>query len=296
MGGGVKIFAVIITFNPSNNVINLIDALKQQNVIPIVVDNGSNNFDFTVIENDQECYLLKLNDNLGIATAQNKGIEKALELGAEYILFFDQDSTIPDNFVNDLMHDYQFISNQNIKIGALGPRFIDERYDFYYKTISITKHGLRIKHDVSNIQQPFNSTLLISSGSLVSVDALQKVGLMRDGYFIDYVDSEWCLRAESLGFKNYISAKAIMKHTIGDNVINLKVINVPVHSAFRRYYRVRNAFLMLREPHIPTLLVVREIVFSFIHQIILIFTQKSKWDYVKSYFRGLSDGIRSLRK
>lgn len=30
--------------------------------------------------------------------------------------------------------------------------------------------------------------------------------------------------------------------------------------------------------------------------ITLIFTQESKWDYVKSYFRGLSDGIRSLRK
>ena len=131
---------------------------------------------------------------------------------------------------------------------------------------------------------------------MVSVDTLNQVGLMRDEYFIDYVDTEWCLRAESLGFKNYISSKAIMKHTIGDNVINLKVINVPVHSAFRRYYRVRNAFLMLREPHIPTLLVVREIVFSFIHQIILIFTQKSKWDYMKSYFRGLNDGIRSLRK
>lgn len=296
MGCQLKVFTIIITFNPSNNVINLINALKAQNVTPVIVDNGSKNFDFSLIEQDPDCYLLKLTDNLGIATAQNKGIEKVLELGAKYILFFDQDSTIPENFVENMMDDYQLISDQNIKIGALGPRFIDERYGFYYKTISITKHGLRTKHDVSDIQQPVNSTLLISSGSLVSVDTLQKVGLMRDDYFIDYVDTEWCLRAESLGFKNYISAEAIMKHTIGDNVINLKVINVPVHSAFRRYYRVRNAFLMLREPHIPTLLVVREIVFSFIHQIILIFTQKSKWDYVKSYFRGLSDGIRSFRK
>lgn len=292
----MKIFAIIITFNPNINVINLINALKSQNVISIVVDNGSKDFDFTLVEEDNHSHLIRLKDNLGIATAQNKGIERALELGAEYILFFDQDSTIPNNFVQDMMDDYQLISNQNIKVGALGPRFIDERYNFYYKTISISKHGLRTKHDVSNINEPFNSTLLISSGSLVSVETLKEVGLMRDNYFIDYVDTEWCLRAESLGFKNYISAKAVMKHTIGDNVLKFKFINVPVHSAFRRYFRVRNAFYMLREPHVPFLLFAREMIFNFIHQGILVCFEKNRLAYIKSYFKGVKDGMFKKEK
>lgn len=287
----MKVIAIIVTYNPSSNVLKLKNDLNLQNIKPIIVDNGSKDFNFSVVEQDTYSYLLKLNDNLGIAIAQNKGIEKALELGAEYILFFDQDSTIPENFVQDMMDDYQLISNQNIKVGALGPRFIDERYNFYYKTISISKHGLRTKHDVSNINEPFNSTLLISSGSLVSVETLKEVGLMRDNYFIDYVDTEWCLRAESLGFKNYISAKAVMKHTIGDNVLNFKFINVPVHSAFRRYFRVRNAFYMLREPHVPFLLFIREMTFNFIHQGILICFEKNRLAYIKSYFKGLKDGV-----
>lgn len=287
----MNISSVIITFNPNVNVINLINALKHQNVTPVIVDNGSKDYDFTLVEEDNHSHLIRLKDNLGIATAQNKGIERALELGAEYILFFDQDSTIPNNFVQDMMDDYQLISDQNIKVGALGPRFIDERYNFYYKTISISKHGLRTKHDVSNINEPFNSTLLISSGSLVSVETLKQVGLMRDEYFIDYVDTEWCLRAESLGFKNYISAKAVMKHTIGDNVLNFKFMNVPVHSAFRRYFRVRNAFYMLREPHVPLILFIRELVGNTVHQFILILFEKNSWSYIKSYFKGLKDGI-----
>ena len=296
MGCQLKIFTIIITFNPSNNVINLINALKAQNVTPVIVDNGSKKFDFGLLEKDNHSQLIKLKDNLGIATAQNTGIERALELGAEYILFFDQDSTIPENFVQDMMDDYQLISNQNINVGALGPRFIDERYNFYYKTISISKHGLRTKHDVSNINEPFNSTLLISSGSLVSVETLKEVGLMRDNYFIDYVDTEWCLRAESLGFKNYISAKAVMRHTIGDNVLKFKFINVPVHSAFRRYFRVRNAFYMLREPHVPFLLFVREMIFNFIHQGILVCFEKNRLAYVKSYFKGVRDGMFTKEK
>lgn len=292
MGDKVNNFSVIITFNPSENVINLINALKEQNVKPIVVDNGSIEFDFTIIETDKDCYLLKLDTNLGIATAQNKGIEKALELGAEYILFFDQDSTIPDNFVNDMMHDYALISNQNISIGALGPRFIDERYNFYYKTISISKHGFRTKHDVSNIQKPFNSTLLISSGSLISVETLQKVGLMRDEYFIDYVDTEWCLRAESLGLKNYISAKAVMRHAIGDNVINLRFINIPVHSSFRRYYIIRNCLYMSKENYIPKFFVFQQLLINVLHGfLIIIFVKKNRLDYFKSMLKGLLDGL-----
>ncbi len=292
----MNISAVIVTFNPRNNVISLINSLKVQNVRPIIVDNASKKFDFSSIEVDNQSHLIRLKDNLGIATAQNRGIERAIELGADYIIFFDQDSTIPDNFVQDMIDDYQFISKQNIKIGALGPRFIDERYNFYYKTISISKHGLRTKHDVSNINEPFNSTLLISSGSLVSVETLKEVGLMRDNYFIDYVDTEWCLRAESLGFKNYISAKAVMRHTIGDNVLKFKFINVPVHSAFRRYFRVRNAFYMLREPHVPFLLFVREMIFNFIHQGILVCFEKNRLAYVKSYFKGVRDGMFTKEK
>ncbi|MFH3827692.1 rhamnosyltransferase [Acinetobacter nosocomialis] len=289
----MKVTAVVITYNPSSNVFILINSLKVQGISSVIVDNGSKDFDFTIIKTNPDYYLLELGCNLGIATAQNKGIEKAIELGAEHILFFDQDSSIPENYIENLCLDYKLLKDNNIDVGAVGPRFIDDRYSFYYKTISIKKNGFRIKHNVSNIVTPLHSTLLISSGSIISVSTLRKVGLMRDNYFIDYVDTEWCLRAESLGYKNFISAKAVMRHTIGDNVINLKFFNVPVHSAFRRYYRVRNAFYLMHEPHVPIILAIREIFFSFIHQIILIIFEKNKSGYLKSYFKGLIDGIKN---
>lgn len=292
----MKIYAVIVTYQPNLNVFKLITALLQQNVKPIIVDNGSKGFDFSPILSDSDCINIFLNKNKGIATAQNVGIKKAINFGARQILFFDQDSSIPEGYVNNISSDYNLLNSNGINVGAIGPRFIDDRYDFYYKTIGITSNGLRIKHDVSQIDQPLHSTLLISSGSMISVETLKQVGLMRDNYFIDYVDTEWCLRAEALGYQNYISAKAVMRHTIGDNVIKFKVFNVPVHSAFRRYYRVRNAFYMMREPHVPMMLVFREIFFSFIHQIILICFEKNKLEYLKSYCRGIKDGVKNMSK
>ncbi|MBR7718233.1 glycosyltransferase family 2 protein [Acinetobacter nosocomialis] len=291
----MRIKAIIVTFNPKANVVNLINNLKRQNVTPIIVDNGSINFDFKIIENDLDCYLIRLYENFGIATAQNKGIEKALELGTDYILFFDQDSTISDNFVNDILNDYSFLSRKNITIGALGPRFIDERNKFYYKSIGISKYGLRTKYDVSNISEPFHSYLLISSGSLVSVDTLKNVGLMRDKYFIDYVDTEWCIRAESKGYNNYMSAKAIMYHTIGDNIKQNKWFKMPVHSSFRRYYIIRNSFYMLKEPYIPKLFVFHQLFINIIHQFIIIYVAKgNRFNYLKSFLRGVKDGLKYL--
>ncbi|EKK08910.1 rhamnosyltransferase [Acinetobacter baumannii Naval-72] len=291
------VFSVIVTFNPSENIFLLVKELAEQNVLPIVVDNGSKDFNFSdLIDNPNICFI-GLDNNLGIASAQNIGIKKALELGAEYILFFDQDSVIYDGFVRDIVDDYQLILRENSKIGAIGPRFIDGKNNFYYKAISISKYGLRVKYNVSEITKPFNSILLISSGSLISVNTLKKVGLMKDKYFIDYVDTEWCMRSEALGYKNYMSSKAIMRHTIGDNIKQTKYFTMPIHSSFRRYYIIRNSFYMLKEPHIPTIFVLHQLVINVIHQFLIIYMVKGRrLEYMKSFINGFKDGLKIFFK
>lgn len=289
MRDSMKIFSVIVSYNPNlRNLIELISQLNKQNVNAVVVDNNSN---FVFEENEVGCKVINLKENLGIAVAQNKGLEYVKNNNGNYVVFFDQDSSIPNDYILNLMSDYQFLINQGIKVGTIGPRFIDERFGFYYKTVNMSQYGFREKIDVSKITQPEPSTLLISSGSLVSVDVLKDIGFMRENYFIDYVDTEWCIRAASLGYKNYVSAQAVMQHAIGDNVLQFKYFNVPVHSPFRRYYRVRNAYYMYREPHVPKLLALREILFNFIHQLILILFLGKKSEYIKSYAKGVKDGL-----
>jgi rhamnosyltransferase len=48
---------------------------------------------------------------------------------------------------------------------------------------------------------------------------------------------------------------------------------------------------MAKESHVPTLLVLREMLFNFIHQAILVTFEKQKMSYIKSYFRAIRDGI-----
>lgn len=273
----------------------LIQSLKRQGVESIVVDNGSSSRDkFPDLR--KICIFIELEKNCGIAAAQNIGIKKAQEIAAEYIIFFDQDSEIGQDYIRSLSHDFLSVRRYDPKIATIGPVFTDSRHGFYYNVININRFGLRKKISPQNYSLPFATSLIISSGSMIPVEVIRQVGYMDESLFIDYVDTEWCLRAGSYGYRVYVGTSAYMAHSIGDKIVKFLSFNIPVHSPFRRYYRVRNAFFLLRMKHIPKLLVVRELIFNFIHQLILILTQKhEKKEYLFCFLRAIRDGVLNRR-
>ncbi len=287
-------YAIIVSFNPEMaNLISLIEALNAQGVKSIVIDNG------TVNEQDADklnniAIFKRLEENAGIAKAQNIGIDIAKKEDAKFLIFFDQDSQISSTFIHDLIKDFNSLNPESNKIAAIGPTFTDSRYGFYYKVLKIDKLGLRKKLRPETFSAPFEASVIISSGMLMPIDILDDIGVMNESLFIDYVDTEWCLRAVSKGYKIYVATSAVMSHAIGDAMVKVFIFNVPVHSPFRRYYRVRNGYFLTRMPHIPPLVKLRENIFNIIHQFVLIATQKNKRkDYIKSLYKGIKDGLRS---
>ncbi len=277
------IYAVIVTYNPvEENLTSLVNSLIDNNVVPVVVDNSSSS---VVIA---PCKIINLDTNYGIARAQNVGIEYVLEQNAEVVIFFDQDSSINDDqFISQL---YEPIVNMRTKISA--PVFIDHARGFTYPIVEIKPHGSRIKHYPSESTPEFRVNNVISSGTMVEANVLREIGNMTESLFIDYVDTEWCLRAYSKGFDILIIPRARMYHSIGDKTIKIGRFYVPKHSPFRRYYRIRNSFYLIRQPHIPKIMAFREILFSIIHQFLLIvFCKGDRTSYLGSLFRGLKDGI-----
>jgi rhamnosyltransferase len=91
---------------------------------------------------------------------------------------------------------------------------------------------------------------VITSGSLVRLATLDRLGAFRDELFIDYVDSEYCFRARAEGYRVIKTRQPLMSHAIGASTrhaifgIHKWTSN---HSADRRYYMARNDTLMLKE-------------------------------------------------
>jgi rhamnosyltransferase len=77
---------------------------------------------------------------------------------------------------------------------------------------------------------------------------LDDVGGFEEKLFIDYVDTEWCLRARQKGYYLQGVASAHMEHNLGDSYLKVFSKNIPMHSPLRHYYLMRNGIWLMRQP------------------------------------------------
>jgi rhamnosyltransferase len=77
---------------------------------------------------------------------------------------------------------------------------------------------------------------------------------MRSDYFIDHVDTEWCLRALANGYQLLGIHDAKMIHSLGDKAKKIWFFgtrNISEHTPLRDYYMFRNTLLMLKDLSMP---------------------------------------------
>ena len=247
------VVAIIITFNPDLlELKRLILSLQKQVHSTIIVDNGSSNDLDGWLSSEmklESVLFIPLHVNLGIATALNRGIQKAISFNPGYFILFDHDSAPSSTMVQDLVNAAQQIENRGIRLAAVGPRYIDPRQD--NPPPFIKRKGLSITRQTCTPSQPFVEVdYLISSGCLIPTKAIEAVGLMREDLFIDYVDIEWGLRALQMGYQSYGVCHATMNHGLGDQPIDFFGKKIPSHSPLRHYYLFRNAIALYRDPNL----------------------------------------------
>lgn len=284
----MSFYSIIVTYHPDvARVQRMVDVLSSMNVEVVIVDNTESHDE--VLEFSNAC-LIPLGHNSGIAHAQNIGIAHAMKHDAKAIVFFDQDSRIDETLIA------QLTSSVDVPCPlVVAPVFFDEKNDFEYPAILVSRHGFRKKVYPSSWSRPAEVDIVISSGSMVNREALDIIGMMNEDLFIDYVDTEWCLRARARGVPIKVLPDAIMMHSIGDDSLDLKYLKVPVHSPARRYYRVRNSFYLLTLPHIPKLLAIREVLFAFLHQAVILCAVKGRRRYLSFFFKALKDAMQKKK-
>jgi rhamnosyltransferase len=281
---------VVVTFPPTAATLNrLLRQLIDQGLQVVVVDNASREDVAGQLARDLQVRLCLIRNqtNLGIAAAQNIGIRKALSLPCAAVLFLDQDSQIEPDSLRRLRSHLGDEQNQ-----VIAPVCFDAEQGFGYPIVDISPSGARRKHHPGNLDQPVRVSVVISSGMLVRRKVFERVGLMDERLFIDYVDTEWCLRCASQGIAILVDPAARLSHSIGARALSLGRFKVPVHDPARRYYRIRNAFLLLRYPHVPLRMTLREILFGLVHTCLLAVSRGSARRHAGFYLRAVADGLR----
>jgi rhamnosyltransferase len=246
--------AVVVSYHPEREKLSaLITALASQVDETVVVDNGSSEdmVSWLCAESALGKFHLKaLGENQGVAAAQNRGIESARDLRADYVALFDHDSLPAPDMITRLVKAAELKSAEGWKVGSLGPRYVDPRQDNPPPFIRI--RGLRLeRRTCASRDDVVEVDYLISSGCLIPMSTLREVGPMREDLFIDYIDIEWGLRAKAKGFQSFGVCGAEMFHSLGEEPISFLGKKFPNHSPLRHYYHFRNAVHLYKKPWVP---------------------------------------------
>ncbi|WP_406867999.1 glycosyltransferase family 2 protein [Paraburkholderia fungorum] len=256
-----SVSAIVITFNPDLATFEtILAAICPQVDWVVIVDNGSKQAVMDGLEQvaaRHRCVLKALGENLGIATAQNRGIETVREhvrgeaIDSHFVLFLDHDSIPAGNMVQCLLDADFRIRERGERVGGVGPVTVDKRTGTAARFMREGRFWLNREKCPSDVPE-LSVDFLISSGTLTRLDVMNDVGGMNDGLFIDHVDTEWCLRALARGYRFYAARDALLTHSLGDEVVEVwsgRRREVFVHSPIRDYYASRNTLLLLC--HVP---------------------------------------------
>lgn len=286
-----NVFGVLVTYNPNIPCLHdVVFSIMKQLPLLIIVDNGSKNKDeiCAICDSNKSIQLVDLDENIGLASAQNIGIRQAKKNNATHIILFDQDSVIDDSFVCSLLYEEEILLNRSESVAAVGPSFYDPVSKLIYPA---TVYSGPFIQRVSLDNHPIKATFVIASGCLIRISILDEIGMMREELFIDYIDVEWCLRAKYKGYSVFISPNAKMAHAIGDSRKSILGRTISLHSAIRRYYLVRNSFFMLRLSYIPVGYKIRELIFNFFRIVTGIYFSSEKIRTFLYALGGIKDGV-----
>lgn len=281
---------IIVTYQPDVRMLHeKLRSISTQIDNIIVVNNGSNleiDIPRVTVEN--------LNENKGIAYAQNKGVEILTYRGLLYSFFLDQDSELPDDFFKVMLDEWEELKVKDKKIALLSPLIQDKNFGNYSYPIRLVDGRLhRTVEEPDN--WPVDQVVPISSGILVNLQAFQQSGGLSDELFIDWVDFQLDFRLLLSGYSTYATNKVTLQHAIG-NKNKRKFFTKDIYPAnyplFREYYFARNAIIMAREfgDKIPGL---KEFVKRTLRiRFLVVIYEKQKLRRFWTLFRAMRDGRR----
>ncbi|MBD8873270.1 glycosyltransferase family 2 protein [Rhodanobacter sp. DHB23] len=291
----VTVCAVIVSYRPEPAALRrLVDGMMPQVGAVVLVDNAGDDgwqldLGRRLAVGDGE--LLGLSHNVGLAAAQNIGIEWARSHGYRHVLLLDQDSEPGGGMVAALMSALLALSSAG-RVAAVGPRFQDLREN---RDAPFVRIGFPLSRKLwcESAMQSIPCDFLISSGSLIPMEVLDRVGPMDEGLFIDNVDMEWSFRARARGYALYGVCAALMQHRLGDarRQLPFGVGQIVVHGPVRLYYMMRNRLRLYRMPHVPRIWIAQDLPRVLVKLFLFGTLIGPRWRNLRCMLRGLWDGL-----
>lgn len=226
--------AVVVLFNPDGDLLSRLGRVQNQVTRLFVISNDDRAPGRLVGLDPDRLEVVQNGRNLGLAAALNIGLERARRQGFAWCLLLDQDTVIDPDLLSGLAEVYSAYPEQE-KVGVLAPN---------YRSLGGTRVAYRT--DVSWQTLP----TVVTSGSLIPLGALERTGGLREVFFIEGIDIEFCLRVRAGGLHVVASGRPLMTHGAGaaeERRLFGRTVLVGNHPPWRCYLQYRNlTWILLR--------------------------------------------------
>ena len=282
-----KLSIITINYNGLKDTRELIDSIPfKENLEVIVVDNASKEDDTSIItERYPLVKVIHSNKNLGFAGGNNLGIKEAK---GKYILLINNDTYFKDFNIDNLIKRLESSGTIGIVCPKLRFAWRNNPIQFagYTPLSNITLRNNAIgfgEEDKGQYEIAHPTPYAHGAAMLIKREAIEKVGLMPECYFLYYEEIDWSMMFTRAGYEIWYDPSCTVYHkesqTTGQN------------SPLRTYYITRNRLLLVKRniKGINKYLSYIYLIGIVATRDIIKYTLQGRFDLVKAVCKGLKD-------
>ncbi len=203
----------------------------------VVVDNNSQDEVKEALPKDNQITFIQTGANLGYTGGNNRGIQEALSLGADYVFVLNPDTEIEKTTVSALIQGIE-----ETKAGIAGPKILfDDRKTIWFAGGLFDSNNILGNHrgvdeeDNGQYDETGETEYVTGGAMMITRQVLEKIGLFDERYFLYYEDSDLCWRAKIAGFKLMYIPSAVVFHANAQST--------GIGSPLQDYFITRNRLL-----------------------------------------------------
>ena len=215
-----KVFGVVVNWNGGRGNLDCLAALTSAGVSAeriLFVDNGSRDDSLALVRGQfPEAQILVNPTNLGFGAAANQGARLALEQGAHFVLFVNNDALVDSRCVEQLVQE----AGQRNGAGLLGPRIVlpgeparlwavGGMLGLHANLSALMGQG---EADGPAWQKTKRVDYVPGCVLLARRECLEQIGLFDEGYFAYTEDVDLGVRGEAGGWENCLVGNARAVH------------------------------------------------------------------------------------
>lgn len=254
-----------------------------------VVDNASRDDSMQILQerygDSAEIELIRLDDNYGFSYANNVGIHKALEEGAEYVLLLNNDTEIAPDMLEMLIQ-----CAQRHPGSMIAPKiyYSDHREVIWSAGGGVSPVIRKARHigldqtDRGQFETERKIGFATGCALLIPAPVIEKAGVLDERFFLYYEDTEYSFRLQKLGISIYYCPRAVMYHKVGAS-------SKGADSPLCAYYIARN-WLLCNHEHLGAVYTLFLIYYMINRSVCcLLWLTQGKRELVKATWRGIRD-------